>query len=374
VHPFRTGIEKHQFSFRVRCHLCSNCPECQGKGSLELDHFQKSHLTAAKAVPMLPILVKDHVPNPILSKVSLKPLPFHVSYTNCHPHMQHMMNQLEAHLGKDVLLERLSTLDTLQLHAPTVLLSGLNTATPPPATVSGTPKRDQVKLKKIPLSGPPTPVSDQSSSSSRSSPVSKRHESPSKQQQESSPVDSPEKDFKETAAPTQQIVDFKPQDITTKETDKSTKKQFMVLHKVDDGINTDNMMFRGSCPKCKGKGWHHEGSAKHIWLKSVRCRYCVDCKGCDGSGLATNKVICPLCESNAHAPLTWEYTLTHFFDKKKQPVDSITRKTLPERMIYLNIYDVSTVGLVQDALGSVSWIGSKQRNMLRKQRWLNKII
>jgi hypothetical protein len=221
--------------------------------------------------------------------------------------MQNMMNQLEECLGKDVLLERLSTLDTLQLYAPTVLLSGLNTSvTPSSATSSdsGTPKADRFKFKEIGRSsGPPTPVSDQSSISTTPSAVKTTHESPSKEQQERSPVESPEKDLKGNATPTSRNdnpVEFMPQNITTKETDKNTKKQFMVLHKVDENINTDNMLFRGSCPKCKGRGWHHEGSAKHGWLKSVRCRYCVDCKGCDGSGLATNKVICPLCESESH--------------------------------------------------------------------------
>ncbi|KAJ3304826.1 hypothetical protein HDU76_005114 [Blyttiomyces sp. JEL0837] len=70
----------------------------------------------------------------------------------------------------------------------------------------------------------------------------------------------------------------------------------------DGGLGTgDNAglpeeLFRPcTCPKCDGKGFKHESSSKHDKGPLIRCKTCVNCKACTGTGKVQGKTSCPTC-------------------------------------------------------------------------------
>jgi hypothetical protein len=81
-------------------------------------------------------------------------------------------------------------------------------------------------------------------------------------------------------------------------------KDFVKVVKADEQVIKSKVQ-RHSCPKCqgniiclkKGKGWTHTGSAKHSKSKNVKCKFCTNCSGCDGTGLVSGKIACINCET-----------------------------------------------------------------------------
>ncbi|KAJ3048518.1 hypothetical protein HK097_010458, partial [Rhizophlyctis rosea] len=59
----------------------------------------------------------------------------------------------------------------------------------------------------------------------------------------------------------------------------------------------DEISKRTMCPRCEGYGWKHESSGKHDKKKSEKCKLCVSCKACSGSGTVANKRACSSCET-----------------------------------------------------------------------------
>ncbi|KAI8926013.1 hypothetical protein BC831DRAFT_400492 [Entophlyctis helioformis] len=58
-----------------------------------------------------------------------------------------------------------------------------------------------------------------------------------------------------------------------------------------------DMSSRGACPRCSGFGFIHTSVEKHDRPGTLRCKRCIDCKVCDGSGVTIGVVGCKRCNA-----------------------------------------------------------------------------
>ncbi|KAH9256894.1 hypothetical protein BASA81_005009 [Batrachochytrium salamandrivorans] len=73
---------------------------------------------------------------------------------------------------------------------------------------------------------------------------------------------------------------------------------------LDEYRQLANMSLRGACPRCNGFGFFHTAIDKHDRPTTQRCKKCIDCSVCDGSGVTVGVIGCKKCQGRgfSHSP------------------------------------------------------------------------